>query len=97
MPTERNRSMCNMWPGWHNWTLSLWMCSGAKVLATLLYLRILDTIFGIPNVDNDIIINAFNVGILYAKYYVYKCKIKSLHFCFEEIQIHLRYRLEYEK
>ena len=49
------------------------------------------------DVDNDIIITAFNIFILYAKYYVYKCKINSVRFCFEEFKIHLRDRLENEK
>ena len=53
-------------------------------------------IFGIPNVDNDVIMNAFYFCIRYVKYYVYKCKINSLHLCFEKFKIHLRDRLEYE-
>ena len=53
-------------------------------------------VFSIANVEKDTIINALHFCILYAKYYVYKCKIKSIHFGFEEFKIHLRGKLEYE-
>ena len=39
-----------------------------------LNLTVLEIIFGIPNVNEDIIINMYNMVILYAKYYIYVTK-----------------------
>ena len=60
-------------------------------------LSVLDIIFGFVNDNNDLVFDVFNFCILFAKYYVYECKIRSRDVdfaCFIRI---LKTRIEIEK
>ncbi len=60
-------------------------------------LSILDIIFGIANVNDDIIFDVYNFCILFAKFYIYECKIKSRVCIFEQFLRILKIRVDIEK
>lgn len=57
----------------------------------------LEILFGIANSENDIVLNSLNFCMLYARYYIYKCKISDNKICFNVFKIELQNRLLYEK
>ena len=60
-------------------------------------LSVIDIIFGIDNENNDDILHVFNYTILFAKSFVYNCKIKDKAVRFLEYKASLLTRLEVEK
>ena len=67
------------------------------VYDTVINVSPLDIIFGINNPEHDIVLNSLNFCILYAKYFIYKCKINSLGISFRHFKSELKNRIEYEK
>ena len=49
-----------------------------------------EIIFGLPNPNNDIVINHYNYVILQAKYYIYKCKQSNNELCLYQFLLSLK-------
>ena len=60
-------------------------------------LQTLDIVVGMANTDRDITLNTLNFCMLYAKYYIYKCKTNTKDVIFEIYKAELKQRLEFEK
>ena len=60
-------------------------------------MSVTDIIFGITNDNNDNLIDVFNYSILFAKQFIYNCKISRSHICFVIYQNKLIARLEVER
>ena len=58
-------------------TLRIWWKS---ILEIDINIQVQDALFGIVNYNDDDVINILNFCILYAKYYIYKCKIEGISF-----------------
>ena len=61
------------------------------------HLHPLEIIFGVANTEQDIVLNALNFCLLYARYYIYRCKLNNLNTCFKKFQKELKDRIDYEK
>ena len=57
----------------------------------------LDIIFGINNPEHEVVLNSLNFCILFAKYFIYKCKINSIGISFLHFKRELKNRIEYEE
>ena len=79
----------NFWMSFFTW----WK----TVYDVLINVKTLDIIFGINNTEHDIVLNSLNFCILYAKYFIYKCKINSIGISFHHFKNELKNRIEYEK
>ena len=58
---------------------------------------ILDILLGVPNYNNDTLIDVLNFCVLFAKYFIYKNKKERQGICLEEYKQLLKKRLESEK
>ena len=60
-------------------------------------LSTLDVIFGMPNELNDIGLHTLNFCILFAKQFLYNCKINSTAYQFRKYRLLLKERLDAEQ
>ena len=68
-----------------------------NIYETNMNISTLDTIFGIVNAENDIALYVLNVCILYAKYYIYICKLDSKQITFRVFKQCLKEWMSHEK
>ena len=77
------------WQSFHDWWIQVYNVN--------IRLSTLDILFGVCNNEQDVVINALNFCLLYARYYIYKCKIKDADVEFAHFKQKLRNRLRYEE
>ena len=68
-----------------------------EVFEITLKLETTDVIFGFPNPNNDIMINIFNLCILWAKWYISLCKQKEVTASIHPFLSFLKCKLETER
>ncbi len=60
-------------------------------------LSVLDVMLGVSNDNKDVIIDALNFVILFAKHFIYHCNISQKSVSFKDYMVKLENRLEIEK